>query len=165
MDALGAEHQRRLDIVIHDEGHAVPGTEAPRGTPALDDVDSRDVLQAPLHDRRSAFRSEAGRFEVSNDRMELHSILTRESSVSGSRAASASYRPTWKEPGPLASRAASSPATPNAASASAAASNGPSPFTARKQAVIALDMQPVPDTAASSSCPFATARTLSPSDT
>jgi RNA polymerase sigma factor (sigma-70 family) len=47
------------------------------------------------------------------------------------------------DPGPLALRAASSPAAPNATSASAAASSGRSWLTARKQPVRALDMHPV----------------------
>ena len=45
------------------------------------------------------------------------------------------------------------------------ASSGQSGATARKQPVIALDMQPVPVTAASNSCPLATASTRSPSET
>jgi hypothetical protein len=64
----------------------------------------------------------------------------------------------------LATAAASSPATPNAASASAAASSAEG-FAARKQPVIALDMQPVPVTVASRSCPFDTESDRTPSET
>src|SRR3954454_20823205 len=162
---FGAELERSLNVVVDDECHAGAGAQAPRRPPALDDVDLLNVLQAPLHHRGATVDCQSGGFELVHDRVQLHEILVRESSVSGSSPASASYRATWKEPGPDAPRAASSAATPNDASASAAASSGASRFAARKQPVIALDMQPVPVTDASSSLPFATASTRSPSDT
>src|SRR6185295_16280496 len=131
--ALGAELERSLHVVVDDERHAEPRAQAPRRPAALDDVDARNVLQAPLHHCGAALDGQPGGFELVDDRVQLHEILVRESSVPGSSPASASYRATWKEPGPAAPRAASSAATPNDASASAAASSGASRLAARKQ--------------------------------
>src|ERR671936_1956961 len=165
MDTVGAEHERRLDVVVDDERNTMPRAEAARRAAALDDVDPRHVLQPPLHHRCAGFDRKARGLELVDEDVQPHEIFACESSVPGSRFASASYSPTWNVPGPRASRAASSAATPNAASASAAASSGASRLTARKQPVNALAMQPVPVTAASSSWPFATVSTELPSET
>src|SRR5262249_39710931 len=145
----------------------VTRTEASRRTPAFHDIEGGNVLESPLHHRCPTFDGNPCGVEILDDRVELHAseIRARPSSVAGSSAASASYRLTWNEPGPFASRAASSAATPNAASVSAVASTGSSFFTVRKQSVMALDMQPVPVMVARSGCLFATASTRSLSDT
>src|SRR5581483_3631014 len=110
----------------------------------------RRRLDAQLHDRRAGGDRPARRGEILDDRVHPHRMRALPSRVSGSSPASASYSATWKEPGPCAPAAASSPATPNATSASTAASSGSSGRTARKQPVIADDMQPVPVMLASS---------------
>src|SRR6476620_2998324 len=118
MHAVGVQLERGLDVVVDDERDA----ELTEATPALHDLLGAG-LDPQLHDRRPDRDGPAGAFQVSHDRVHLHRVRALPSSVAGSSAASASYRPTWNEPGPFASRAASSPATPSATSASAAASS------------------------------------------
>jgi hypothetical protein len=90
MHSVGAEHQRGLDVVVHDERDAVPRAQTARRAPSLDDVHAGDVLEPPLHDRRSTFDGDPRGLELVDDRVQLHEIFARVSSVSGSRAASAS---------------------------------------------------------------------------
>jgi hypothetical protein len=87
---FGAEHQRSLHVVVDDERHAEAGAQAPRRPAALDDVDARNVLQAPLHHCGAAVDGQSCGFELVHDRVQLHEIRVRESSVSGSSPASAS---------------------------------------------------------------------------
>jgi len=54
MHAVRSQHECRLDVVVHDERDAVTCTEAPGGAAALDDLDSRQVLETPLHDGRAS---------------------------------------------------------------------------------------------------------------
>src|SRR5438270_2958131 len=161
MDSVGGEPDRGLHVVVHDE-HRRQLTEGP---PDFDELVGRRTFAAELHDGGASRDRDLRRLEVLDDRVQPHSTSARTSSVSGSRAASASYKPTWNDPGPCASTAASSAATPKATSASAAASSGASGRTARKQPVIAVAMQPEPVIAASSGSPFATATVCSPSET
>ena len=158
MDTVRAERERGLDIVIDDER----GVERAEGAADRDQLFRRGALQPQPDDRRTRVDGPPGGVEVGDDRMEDHECRSRPSKR---RFARASWRLAWKLSGPLAPTAASSPATPNATSASVAASSGASSFTGTNQPVIALDMQPVPVIAASSGCPFATACTVSPSET
>ena len=90
MDAVGAEHQRRLDVVVDDKRHAVARAQAPRRAAALDRVELRNVFQPPLdHGCTAVDRAPRG-FEIGHDRMQPHVIRARPSSVAGSSAASAS---------------------------------------------------------------------------
>ena len=103
MDAVGAEHERGLDVVVDDERHAVAGAEAPRRTSALHNLDARHVLQAPLHDRRARLRPRAAQSRGPRRSRAASCDPARARRASrGSSPASASYRPTWNEPGPFA---------------------------------------------------------------
>jgi hypothetical protein len=90
VDAVRAQHQRGLDVVVHDEGHTVPCAEAARSAPALDHVDARHLLQPPLHDGRAPLDGNPRRLELVDEDVELHEILARPSSDAGSSAARAS---------------------------------------------------------------------------
>src|SRR6266700_4827450 len=161
MDAVGGEPDCGLHVVVHDERRR----QLPKGPAGFDELVRARPLASKLDDSRAAGDRDLRRLEILDDRVQPHSTLARASSVSGSRAASASYNAAWNEPGPCASAAASSAATPKATSASAAASSGASGRTARKQPVIAVAMQPVPVTVPSSSWPFAIAQPRWPSET
>src|SRR5438105_15629429 len=161
MDAVRGEPDRGLHVVVHDERHR----QLAEGPADFDELVGRRTFAAELHDGGASRDRDLRRLEVLDDRVQPHSTLARTSSVSGSRAASASYKPTWNDPGPCASTAASAAATPKATSASTAASSGASGRTARKQPVIAVAMQPVPVTVPSSSWPFAIAQPRWPSET
>src|SRR5438876_3382700 len=108
VNAVRAEPQGSLDVVVDDERDAEPGKADP---PFHDLVGTR--LHPQLHNRRARLDRQPRGREIRDDRLDPHETRALSSSVSGSSAASASYRLTWKLPGPFASRAASSPATPN----------------------------------------------------
>jgi hypothetical protein len=90
MHTVRAKHERGLDVVVHDERHAVTRAQAPRGASALDDIDSRRILETPLHDRRTTLDRQPCGLEFVEKDVQLQEILARASSVSGSSAASAS---------------------------------------------------------------------------
>ena len=83
-------HERCFDVVIHDERDAVTCTQASRRASPLDHVHAWHVLQTPLHDGRAALDRNPRGLQLVNECVELHEILARASSVSGSSAASAS---------------------------------------------------------------------------
>ena len=142
MDAVGAERDRRLDVVVDDEGRA----ELAKGLPGRDDL-GRRVLQPQLDDGRAALDRRARGLEVLDERVQPHAIDAR-AAVERRRVERRErvVEADVERAGPPRIRAASSPATPKAASASAAASSGSLGLAARKQPVIAVDMQPVPVT-------------------
>src|SRR5512132_3380186 len=162
VDTVRVERDRGLHVVVDDERRADP---AEPGAPGDDLLGGRS-FEPQLDDRGAALRGAARSLEIADERVKPHSsVRARSSNVSGSRLYSASYSPAWKVPGPWAARAAFSPATPKATSASAAASSGAPGFAARKQPVTAVAIQPVPLTVPRSSWPFETAITRSPSET
>ncbi len=84
VDAVGAELERRLDVVVDDEGRV----ELPERPPDLDQLRRRRALEAQLDDGRARGDGGLRGREVLDDR--VHSHRMRASSVSGSSAASAS---------------------------------------------------------------------------
>jgi hypothetical protein len=90
MHPVRTEHERRLDVIVHDERDAVTCTEASRCAPALDHVHTRRVLQPPLDDCRAALDGEPRGLQLVYEGVQFHEIFARASSVSGSSAASAS---------------------------------------------------------------------------
>ena len=84
------QHQRSVDVVVHDERDTVTRTEAPRRAAPFDDIDAWHVLEPPLDHRRSTFDREPRGLELVDECVQPHEIRARPSSVSGSSAASAS---------------------------------------------------------------------------
>ena len=85
MDAVGAELERRVDVVVDDEGRPEPA-EAP---PARDDLGGRR-LHAQLDDGGAGLDRPPRRLDVLDDRVHPHVTRALASSVAGSSAASAS---------------------------------------------------------------------------
>jgi hypothetical protein len=85
VDAVGVERERRLDVVVDDEGRL----ELAEAAAALDDLVGRR-LHAELHHGRAGRDCPSRRLEVGHDRVHPHVTRARPSSVSGSSAASAS---------------------------------------------------------------------------
>ena len=85
MDAVGAESDRRVEVVVDDERHAElvePGA-------TLDD-EIRRRLHAQLHHRRAGGDRLPRRLQLRNDRVHPHVTRALSSSESGSSAASVS---------------------------------------------------------------------------
>ena len=85
MDAVRAERDRRLDVVVDDERRCQVAEPAAAG----DDLGGRR-LHAQLDDRRAGLDRAPRRLEVLDDRVHPHVTFALASSVSGSSAASAS---------------------------------------------------------------------------
>ena len=85
MHAVGAERERRVDVVVDDERD----TELGEARAALDDLGGRR-LHAQLHDGRAGGDRTARRLEIGDERVHLHDVRALASSVAGSSAASAS---------------------------------------------------------------------------
>ena len=157
--AVGAELERGVDVVVDDERRAQLAEAAPRAT-----TSSVGPLDAQLHDRRPAATA---RRAVSRSSTMAWTLTTPSPARRAGRGVERRERVVEVDveaARPLRPPRASSPATPKATSASTAPSSGER-STARKQPVIALDMQPVPVIDASSGWPFAIATTRSPSET
>jgi hypothetical protein len=84
--AVRGEGDRGLDVVVHDEGHA----ELAEAGSGRDRLLRRRALHPQLDDGGSGRNGCARRLEVGDDRVQPHVIRARSSSVSASRAASAS---------------------------------------------------------------------------
>ena len=85
MHAVGAERERRVDVVVDDERD----TERVEARAALDDLGGRR-LHAQLHDGGAGVDRPARRLEIGDERVHPHDVRALSSSVAGSSAASAS---------------------------------------------------------------------------
>ena len=162
MHAVRAERERGGDVVVHDERHS----ELREAVAALDDVGRRG-LHAQLHDRRPGRDRSPRRLEVADERVHSHAVITRAlaSSVPGVERGERVVERDVERAGAVRPprRVLAGHAERDRAPRRPRAAVGRS--TARKQPVIADDMQPVPVIGASSGWPFATATTRSPSET
>ena len=86
MDPVRAQRDRRPDIVVHDERDA----ELPEASARFDQLLGRRALDPQLDDGRTRGDRRPRSLEVGDDRVHPHAICALRSSVSGSRAASAS---------------------------------------------------------------------------
>ena len=87
MDALGVECERRLDVVVDDEGDFRLLAKSRDRTARFDDGERRDVFEPELNDGRTPLGRNPSGLDVLHDAVELHalSILPRSSSIPGSR--------------------------------------------------------------------------------
>ena len=160
VDAVGPELERRLDVVVDDERRV----ELPERPPDLDQLRRRRALQAQLDDGRAAGdRGLRGR-EVLDDRVHSHRIA-RVQRVRVERGERVVERDVERARAPGTRRPLPRPRRRRRRAPRRRPRAAPPASPARKQPVSALDMQPVPVTAASSGSPFATAITVSPSET
>ena len=85
MHAVGAERERRLDVVVDDERDARRARGVGDSAAPLDDLASRQVLEAQLDHGRAAFDRTPRRLGVLDDAVELHAseMLRAGSSASG----------------------------------------------------------------------------------
>ena len=156
MHAVGAELERRVDVVVDDERRAERARSRRRARRPRRSAPSRAAgrrsrpprpPRAPSRDPR---RSRAPSRDPARPPVERRRVERRERVVEARRGTS---------PGPCAPRAASSPATPKRDERLDGRLERRVASTARKQPVSADDMQPVPVIDASSGSPFATAAT------
>jgi hypothetical protein len=86
VDAVCAEQDRRLDVIVHNEGRL----ELVEGLPGLDELVRGRALAPQLDERGAADDRGLRGLEVLDDRVEPHWTLARASRVTGSSAASSS---------------------------------------------------------------------------
>src|SRR4051794_18315183 len=102
MHAVGAEGERRLDVVVDHERDAHCARGVADTAASLDDLGRAQALEAQLDHRRSTFGGALRDRCVLDDAVELHAseIRVRGSSASRVNAYSPSYRRAWNVPGP-----------------------------------------------------------------
>ena len=161
MDA-DPEFERRVDVVVDDQFDSSPRARGRARSPQRSGAPfsrSCTTVAPPSAARRAVSSSATSAWSLMRPRR-----LRSRGQRGGIEPGEGVVQPDMEAPGgPSPPTAASSPATPNATRASTAASNGSS-LPARKQPVIAVDMQPVPVIEASSACPFATGPALAVRD-
>src|SRR5437763_5639907 len=98
MYSVGAEGERRLDVVVDDERDVRSPRRLGHPAASLDDLGGRQVLEAKLDHGRSAFGGMCGGRSVLDDAVKPHAseMFARWSSDSGVSAYSPSYRRAWK---------------------------------------------------------------------
>ena len=90
MDAVGRERDRRLYVVVDDQGRR----QLEEGATALDQLARRHAFEPQLHDRGSACDGHPRGLEIVDDRVQLHRTrLKTKHSIAWPRSASAIRRP------------------------------------------------------------------------